>query len=233
MNGLAASWTEQLRLRVKENSRITISLLDKNSANSSIFSYECNAKEFRIQNGSKKFNVLDQDYYYLGVIEFDFETVNLVSKEESVKNGEREKKIDNELTSISIEKVKTELNDEDKNIYYNFIVGTNKIATEVIKSVPKSSSLDIKKVVYADSKENKLIILIWESNLLKDKVIGCASLPLDGLGTGEKKATLMDTANKEEVGTISLNLNLKQVPSKTILLDNIAVEFTEGGDIIG
>lgn len=41
------------------------------------------------------------------MVEFDFDTVNLVTKEESVKNADRDKKIDNELTSISIEKVKT------------------------------------------------------------------------------------------------------------------------------
>ncbi len=74
--------------------------------------------------------------------------------------------------------MKTELKKGNVDIYYNFIVGTNKIQTEVLKSVPNTSNLDIKKIVYADSKENKLVVLIWEKNLLKDAVIGWASVPL-------------------------------------------------------
>jgi hypothetical protein len=58
------------------------------------------------------------------------------------------------------------------------VVGTNKVATEVTKSVPASSSLDVKKVLYADARENKLNVLIWENNLLRDKVIAWASIPL-------------------------------------------------------
>lgn len=48
--------------------------------------------------------------------------------------------------------MKTELTDADKDIYYNFIVGTNKIVTEVVKSAPQTSTLDVKKLVYADSR---------------------------------------------------------------------------------
>lgn len=76
------------------------------------------------------------------------------------------------------------------------------------------------------------MILIWEKNLLKDKVIASAFIPLEGLATGEKKTALFDSENKE-AGSIVLNLNVKQVPAKIINLDNIAVEFAEGGDMIG
>jgi hypothetical protein len=48
--------------------------------------------------------------------------------------------------------VRTELKDTGKDIYYNFISGTNKIVTDIIKSAPQSSNIDIKKVIYVDSK---------------------------------------------------------------------------------
>lgn len=43
----------------------------------------------------------------------------------------------------------------------------------------------------------------------------------------------MNAQNKEEVGSITLNLTVKQIPAKIINLDNIGVEFIEGGDMIG
>lgn len=55
-------------------------LYDKNDSKSYIFEYEAWTKEFRYQNGTKKFYVYDKDYLSLGSIEIDFETVNLVSK---------------------------------------------------------------------------------------------------------------------------------------------------------
>lgn len=38
-----------------------------------------------------------------------------------------------------------------------------------------------------------MMILIWEKNLLKDKVIASAYVPLEGLASGEKKVTLFDS----------------------------------------
>lgn len=42
-------------------------------------------------------------------------------------------------------------------------------------------------MIYADHLENKMHILIWESNLLKDKVIASNNVLLEGLSSGEKK----------------------------------------------
>jgi hypothetical protein len=69
-----------------------VSLVDKEDTLNNIFRYGCTAKEFRLQSGSKKWNILDKAYNLLGWLSFDYETVNLVSKEESVKGVEREKK---------------------------------------------------------------------------------------------------------------------------------------------
>jgi len=79
--GLLLTWTDSLRLRINENSRIIISLLDQNDNSSVIFKYECSAKEFRVENGRKRFSVLDKNFLSLGAVEFDFETVNLVTKD--------------------------------------------------------------------------------------------------------------------------------------------------------
>lgn len=63
-------------------------------------------------------------------------------------------------------------------------------------------------------------------------MIAFAYVPLEGLASGEKNATLLDNENKE-AGSITLNLNVKQVPARIMNLDNIGIEFQEGGDMIG
>ena len=78
--GTSITWGESLRLKIKENSKVTIELFDKDDTSSHIFQYECSAKEFRLTNGSKKFNIHDKKYNQLGLLCFDFETVSLVSK---------------------------------------------------------------------------------------------------------------------------------------------------------
>lgn len=85
--------------------------------------------------------MLDRSYNQLGHLLFDFETANLVSKEESVKNIDKEKKSDNELSAITVEQIQVELPKEDIDVYYKIIVGTNHHTTEVIRQNPKSSSV--------------------------------------------------------------------------------------------
>lgn len=72
------------------------------------------------------------------------------------------------------------------------IIGASSFTTDVIKSIPKKLSLDLKKTIYAEAKESRVVILIWEKNILKDKVIGMATVPLEGLSSGEKKVTFTD-----------------------------------------
>lgn len=106
------------------------------------------------------------------------------------------------------------------------------IATEVTKKVPANSSLDIKRVLYADARENKLSVLIWESNLLRDKVVASGSLPLEGLASGERKVSLVDGDGKD-AGLVWLSVVVKQVPAKVVALDSITVELTVPADLIG
>lgn len=76
-------------MKVKEGSKLLVEMLDKNGTSTPLFSYECSLKEFRCQHGSKKVSVSDRNFNQLGQLHFDYETVNLVSKEESVKNQDK------------------------------------------------------------------------------------------------------------------------------------------------
>ena len=57
-------------------------------------------------NGSKRFEVADKAFEAIGILEFEYETLNLVSKEDSVKNADKEKKAESELTLITIDKIR-------------------------------------------------------------------------------------------------------------------------------
>ena len=61
-----------MRVRIKESSKIEFNLIDKDDNSVPMFKYECSAKEFRLQNGAKKFTVLDKDYTQLGWLSFDY-----------------------------------------------------------------------------------------------------------------------------------------------------------------
>ena len=59
---------------------------DKADKNAKIFSYDAFPKEFKTLKGTKKFNVMDANFQPLGVLEFNYETLNFVNKEDSLKN---------------------------------------------------------------------------------------------------------------------------------------------------
>jgi hypothetical protein len=56
---LVFAWSEVLRLKIKDGSKFTIHLKDKNDKDNCIFTYECSVKEFKFQSGFKRFNVFD------------------------------------------------------------------------------------------------------------------------------------------------------------------------------
>ena len=81
-------------------------------------------------------------------------------------------------------------------MYYQLLVGNNSIQTGVIKD-QKNEAIALNQRVYAESKENKLFLLVWEKNLIKDKIIGVSQMPLDNLASGDKNVTLLDPESKE------------------------------------
>lgn len=109
VTGLSLFWGESLRLRIKDSSKIQMKMLDRQNTANYFFDYWCSAREFRLQSGSKRFNVLDSKYDQLGQLLFDFETVGLVSKEQFVKNIEKEKKAQSELTAVVVERMQLQL----------------------------------------------------------------------------------------------------------------------------
>ena len=74
------SWNENLRIKLKEGEKVNLSILDKDDKNATICSYDAFPKEFKNLAGSKKFNVIDNNYDPLGTLEINFETQNFVSK---------------------------------------------------------------------------------------------------------------------------------------------------------
>ena len=80
-------------------------------------------------------------------------------------------------------------------MYYQLLVGNNSIQTGVIKD-QKNEAIALNQRVYAESKENKLFLLVWEKNLIKDKIIGVNQMPLDNLASGDKNLTLLDPESK-------------------------------------
>ena len=81
-------------------------------------------------------------------------------------------------------------------MYYQLLVGNNSIQTRVIKE-QKNEAIALNQRIYAESKENKLFLLVWEKNLIKDKIIGVNQMPLDNLASGDKNVTLLDPESKE------------------------------------
>ena len=80
-------------------------------------------------------------------------------------------------------------------MYYQLLVGNSSIQTGVIKD-QKNEAIALNQRVYAESKENKLFLLVWEKNLIKDKIIGVNQMPLDNLASGDKNLTLLDPESK-------------------------------------
>lgn len=84
----------------------------------------------------------------------------------------------------------TELPKENIDVYYKFIVGNNVHTTEVIKQATKTSALNLNQTLYAEPKENKLIIVVYEKGTLTDNIIGVGKVMLESLSSGEKKVNL-------------------------------------------
>ena len=80
------TWNETLRIKIKDNDNIDFNAFDKEDNGLKIFGYQASANEFRTQSGHKKFSVNDKTYDPLGTVEFDYETLNLVNREESNRN---------------------------------------------------------------------------------------------------------------------------------------------------
>jgi hypothetical protein len=189
VTGTVLSWADHLRLRIKEASKINVSVINRDESSEPIFSHHCSAREFRLQTGTKRITIFDKNYNQLGLLSFEFETANLVSKEESVKNQEKEKKGENELTVITVEGLTASLGKEDVEVYFRLIVGNSSFTTEVVKS-GKEVSVPVKCSLGAEARENKLVLVAWEKSIIQDEICGVGHIGLDQLANGSNKITL-------------------------------------------
>lgn len=72
-------WNEKLRVKIKDNDKIELNVEDR-SDNSQIFGYEALSSEFKTLKGEKRFSVISRSYEPLGILQFEYETDNFVSK---------------------------------------------------------------------------------------------------------------------------------------------------------
>ena len=63
---------------------------------------------------------------------FDYETVNFVNKEDSIRNEEKLQKEEGSLKLITINKIKGEFDETGNDIFMKILIGPNKLKTNEI-----------------------------------------------------------------------------------------------------
>lgn len=119
------------------------------------------------------------------MLSFDFETHNFVNKEESVKNEEAEKKKKNEMTLLKISHATGKFKFDGEDIYLKFVLGPNFFKTAFIDNAKKDFKIDINKGIYAESQETRLVVGVYDKDLINDDVLGSGELMLEGIASGD------------------------------------------------
>ena len=89
------------------------------------------------------------------------------------------------------------------------------------------------KCLLAEAKENKLIVVVWEKNLIQDEILAFGDISLESLSNGENRIGLLKSDSADEVGSVRMNLTTKQEVSKTLILESINIAVSDDGDFIG
>ena len=124
------------------------------------------------------------------MLSFDFQTQNIVTKEESLKNQEEIAKNENSVKVVKIQKIKGKLTSSGEDIYFKINAGPNMFKTLFIEDAKKDFILTLNQDFYTENTENKIIFAAYDKDLLKDDVLGFCNLPLKGLSTGTKTLKL-------------------------------------------
>lgn len=208
------TWSETMRIKMKDGERISFCLEDNNDKKNKIFCYDAFPKEFRTTSGTKRFNVIDSSYEPLGTLELNYETQNFVSKEESAKTEEAAKKQSEELRQIRIESIKGNLNDKANDLYFKIVIGQNVMKTAMLEKAPKDFTMDVKQTLYSESTENKIVFAAYnEENIGGDSFYGDGQILLDNLVEGNNTVKLMNRRNNH-FGDIIVNLSSKKMVSR-------------------
>lgn len=104
--------------------------LDKDDQNMEIFSHQLILKEWKVFSGEKKIYVNDKKYDPFGAVTIQFETLNYVTKDESLKNEQKFKVDEGSLNSLKINNIKGRLPEAGNDIYIKILCGPNKIMTK-------------------------------------------------------------------------------------------------------
>ena len=92
--------------------------------------------------------------------------------------------------------------------------------------------MDINESLYAERKENKITIAVYDKDIMNDDVLGSGELPLEGLTSGVKKVPIKNKGN-EHIGDLMLSIDKKKVECKTMKVSEIKLKIKSGNDIIG
>lgn len=230
-NSKLLTWNETLRIKIKDSDTISFNVLDQQDNSGKVFGYEASAHQFRTQSGHKKFSVNDKSYTPLGILEFDYETLNFVNREESNKNEEKAKEEENFMHKITVDKIKGDLEKDGIDVYICMLVGAKYEKTSVINSAKKDFVQEVKLPFIAESRENKMTFAIWDSNTFSDAIYGVGHLALPAT-SGEKRVYLND-AEGNAVGSIYVTLTSEKVTCRSMTLSEIKVKMNKSGDILG
>ena len=109
-------------------------MLDADSKDKPLFTTLCKIEEFNQLKSHKTVNVTDAGFEYLGVLEFDYETANIVTDKQSADNAKAVADNSNNLTSIKLSTIKSQFLKDGFDPYFKVVLGSNVVRTSVVKS---------------------------------------------------------------------------------------------------
>ena len=155
-----------------------------------------------------------------------------MDKSESAKNEEEAKKSAEKLSDIKIKKAVGKFKFDGEDIYFKFCLGSNFFKTGYIENAKKEFTKEINQSLYADSQQNKLIVAIFDKDLINDDYLGFGELALAGLASGDSKIK-MKNEKGEDIGDLILNIEKKVVECRVVTLSEIGIQIEGGSDWFG
>jgi hypothetical protein len=112
-------------------------------------------------------------------------------------------------------------------------IGPNTTKTIMLDKAAKDFTMEVKKTIYADKMENKLVISAYnQNNIGGDTLYGFGELLLDSTIEGKNTVKLADRKNVH-FGDIIIEVSKKSVILREITLDDLKVKLGVSADIIG
>lgn len=133
---------------------------------------------------------------------------------------------------IKIKKATGKFKFDGEDIYFKFVIGPNFFKTEYIENAKKDFTTEINNGLYAEHKENKIVIAVYDKDTMNDDILGSGELMLEGLVSGDSTVKIHDQDGKH-VGDLILTIDKKKVDYKSITLTDISLKIKSGNDIIG